>query len=273
MLLVLAIALVAATASSYGIYRALTRASTSTPYDMAQVVVAAKPLPAGTRVESDAVKLVQWPTDAKPGSGFDSIEAVVGRGLISAVSENEPLTETKLAPTDAGAGLPLLIPTGMRAMSVKVDEVVGVAGFVVPGTRVDVLAIMGRAEESSARTVVSNVEILTAGEHFERNEGDGKPIRSSVVTLLVTADDAQRVALVQAEGRIMLSLRNHFDRDRPALEPVAAAALFGLPGAPAEVPRPPPAVIARPSPRPVAAPKSYVVEAYRATQRSSESLR
>ena len=124
---------------------------------------------------------------------------MVNRGLIATVGENEPLTETKLAPLEAGAGLPPSIPPGMRAISVKVNEVVGVAGFVVPGTRVDVMVTLSdrqREQDTMTRIVVSNVQVLTAGTRYDQEKAkEGKPIPSTVVTLLVTPDDAERIAL------------------------------------------------------------------------------
>ena len=117
---------------------------------------------------------------------------MVNRGLIDSVAENEPLTDSKLAKEGAGAGLPPTIPPGMRAISLKVNEVIGVAGFVVPGTRVDVLVSInqGDSHESVSRVVVSNVQVLTAGTRFdqERARKDAKPMPTSVVTLLVSPD-------------------------------------------------------------------------------------
>src|SRR4030095_13272149 len=105
-------------------------------------VVAARALPMGARLTADNVKVVGWPERTPLAGGFSSIEEVVDRGLIAAVVENEPISESKLAPKEAGAGLPPSIPAGMRAMSVRVNEVIGVAGFVVPGTHVDVMAVL-----------------------------------------------------------------------------------------------------------------------------------
>jgi Flp pilus assembly protein CpaB len=146
---------------------------------------------------------------------------VLDRGLIATVDENEPLTAAKLAPLGAGAGLPPSIPPGMRAVSVKVNEVVGVAGFVVPGTRVDVMVTLTNRQaqqESMTRVVVSNVQVLTAGTRYDQeNAKDGKPIPSTVVTLLVSPEDGERIALAGSEGQIMLTLRNPLDTHRRPL--------------------------------------------------------
>ena len=110
---------------------------------------------------------------------FAKVDEVLDRGLIATVEENEPLIAAKLAPLEGGAGLPPSIPQGMRAISVKVNEVIGVAGFVVPGTRVDVMVTIRQQEESMTRVVVSNVQVLTAGTRIDQeNAKDGKPIPS-----------------------------------------------------------------------------------------------
>src|SRR5437870_2752014 len=142
--IVVILALVMAGFASYAVYGAVT----SLPVREVEVAhqyvaVAARALPIGTRLSKEDVKLVAWPKASPIPGSFASGEALVGRGLISAVLENEPITDSRVAPMSSGAGLPPAIPSGMRAISVKVDEVVGVAGFVVPGTHVDVLVTLG----------------------------------------------------------------------------------------------------------------------------------
>ena len=141
-LVVLVVAVLTASAASYAVYRAIASIPVRTvevPTSFA--VVAAKPMSMGTMVTRASIKLVPWPSQTPMAGGFSDIDAVVDRGLLAPVVENEPLSESKLAPKHEGAGLPPSIPPGMRAMSVKVDEVVGVAGFVVPGTHVDLSLI------------------------------------------------------------------------------------------------------------------------------------
>jgi pilus assembly protein CpaB len=204
---------------------------------------------------------------------------VVNRGAIAEVAENEPLTEHKLAPLGAGGGLPPSIPEGMRAISVRTNEVVGVAGFVIPGTRVDVLVTVkerGTQSEPISRAVVSNVQVLTAGTRFdqEKARADGKPIPSTVVTLLVTPDDAERISLAASEGQITLTLRNPLDVARTATNGVRMANLLAEPAAPV-VPKRIEGrrvVVRAPPPAPAAAPM-YTVEAIRAAKRSEESVR
>lgn len=276
---VVAVAVLLAAVASIGMYRIVSRmpgrAAEVTTVD---VVVAQHPLKLGTRVTADHVKLVKWPVDAPVAGSFSKLEDVLNRGLISTVSENEPLTNSKLAALEAGAGLPPSIPPGMRAISVKVNEVVGVAGFVVPGTRVDVMVTLPGKEQkddSTTRVVVSNAQVLTAGTRYDQEKAkDGAPIPSTVVTLLVTPDDGERVALAASEGQIMLTLRNPLDQDATATAGVRTAGLFGQPAP--EKPRAAPRGPARPA-EPVvvvAAPApAYTVEAFRGAKRSEEIVR
>jgi pilus assembly protein CpaB len=197
------------------------------------------------------------------------------------VLQNEPLAESKLAPIEAGAGLPPTIPTGMRAISVKVNEVIGVAGFTVPGTRVDVLAMIRDNNSSMSRIVVANVLVLTAGTKFDQDESrkDGKPIRTTVVTLSVTPTDAERIALAATEGQIVLALRNPLDGEPATTTGVRVAELMSSPRTPtpkvvtvAGVRK---AVVPAPAPAPpVAQPTSslYRVEAFRASKRTEETV-
>jgi pilus assembly protein CpaB len=146
---VVAIAVLLATAASIGVYRTIKRIPVrEVPVAHYSAVVASHDLALGALLAKEDVKLVPWPSsDPLPG-GFDSIDKVVNRGVIVPIMANEPLSESKLASAEAGAGLPPTIPAGMRAISVKVNEVIGVAGFTVPGTRVDVLAMIREANNS-----------------------------------------------------------------------------------------------------------------------------
>jgi pilus assembly protein CpaB len=278
--LVLAVALGAAGAASFVVYRVVSSIPVrEIEVASLQAVVAAKTIPVGTLVTRDHVKLVSWPArNPVPGS-FTSIDAVVNRGAIAEMAENEPLTESRLAPLGAGGGLPPTIPEGMRAISVRTNEVIGVAGFVIPGTRVDVVVTLRRDQQSEAisRAVVSNVQVLTAGTRFdqEKARNDGKPIPSTVVTLLVTPQDAERISLAANEGQITLTLRNPLDIARTETSGVRMANLLAEPAAPV-VPKRVEGrrvVVQAPRPVPVPAPNIYTVEAIRAAKRSEESVR
>jgi pilus assembly protein CpaB len=283
-IVVLVVALVAATVASYLVYVAIERASRPKPMQTTATVVAARNVPVGTLLTKDDVKVVRWPTEHRMPGTFMTTDEVTNRGTVAPISENEPLVASKLAAAGSGAGLPPIIPAGKRALSIRVNEVIGVAGFVVPGTRVDVMVTMdkqGGAEDGSmTRVVVSNVEVLTAGTRYdqEKSQADGKPIPTTVVTLLVTPDDAERLALAQNEGKINLTLRNPLDTDPSSTPGARVASLLGkqttppppLPVAPK--PRRPPqeaVVVAPPAPEP----KPYTVEAIRAAKRTEEAIR
>lgn len=278
--LVVGVAVVLAAVASLGMYRIVSRMPAKTvDVKTVDVVVAQHPLKLGTRITADHVKVVQWPANAPVANSFSKLDDVLNRGLISAVDENEPLTSAKLAALEAGAGLPPSIPPGMRAISVKVNEVVGVAGFVVPGTRVDVMVTLAgknRDQDSTTRVVVSNTQVLTAGTRYDQEKAkDGAPIPSTVVTLLVSPEDGERIALAASEGQIMLTLRNPLDQNATATTGVRTTALFGAAPAPVKAPavrrgpaRPPePIVAATPTP------SVYKVEAFRGAKRSEEIVR
>jgi pilus assembly protein CpaB len=179
----------------------------------ANIVLSARSLPVGAVVTEKDVKLVGWPGDALPAGYIRSISDAVGRGVITPVAENEPLLEAKVSTKDAGGGLPIIIRAGMRAVSVRVDEVIGVAGFVLPGTRVDVLLTLdksGNRPQSITKTLLQNVQTLAAGQSVTRDK-EGKPQTVTVITVLVSPDNAELLALAAKEGRLQMALRNTLD--------------------------------------------------------------
>lgn len=281
---VVGVAVLTAALASFGVYLTLKRIPVR-EVEVARtfVVVAARALPTGVRLSAADLKLVPWPASNMVQGGFTKVDAVVNRGLLSSVVENEPVVESKLVRADGGAGLPSTIPPGMRAMSVKVNDVIGVAGFLDPGTRVDLMVTIRKKDESTSRTVVSNVQVLTAGTRNDQQkpkDAKATPASAAVVTLLVSPEDAERIALAQAEGQIMLSLRNPLDTESTAGSGVKTAALFGETDEPAPVvkakpvgvhkaPVAPP-VVSAPPPPPT---KIYTVEAIRAAKRSEEVVR
>lgn len=211
--LVVGIAVGLAAVATYLVYRAIqNRPRVEVEVAHAFAVVASHPLPLGAKLTADDVKLIPWPAANQVPGGFEKIEDVVDRGVIAPLAENEPLTGNNVAAKDAGAGLPPTIPPGMRAISVKVNEVIGVAGFVVPGTRVDVMAIVRDNTKSLARVVVSNVQVLAAGTRYDQAMArEGQAVPSSVVTLMVSPSDAELIGLASTEGQLMLTLRNPLD--------------------------------------------------------------
>ena len=283
--LVVGIAVILAAVASLGMYRVVARMpARTTEVKTVDVVVAQHPLTLGTRLTADHVKVVKWPADSPVAGTFTKVEEVVDRGLIAPVEPNEPLTQTKLAALEAGAGLPPSIPPGMRAVSVKVNEVVGVAGFVVPGTRVDVMVTLTsrkqQSEDSVTRVVVSNAQVLTAGTKYDQEKAkEGAPIPSTVVTLLVTPEDGERIALAASDGQIMLALRNPLDTAPTTTTGVRTAGLLGGQAAAPAAPAKPRVARASAPARPVQAepapaqPAKYTVEAIRGAKRSEETVR
>jgi pilus assembly protein CpaB len=277
-LIVVVVAVVTAGLASVGMYRVVQRMPVrEVEVASMHVVVAAQPVPVGTRLQENHLKVVAWPARNPVSGSFSDPKMLVDRGVIAPIAENEPVTESKVAVSEAGAGLPPLIPAGMRAISLRVNEVIGVAGFAVPGTRVDVLVTVrnpdNERDEPMTRTVVSNVEVLTAGTKFdEENSRDGKPIPASVVTVMVLPEDAERIALASNEGKITLALRNPLDVAAADTRGVRLAALMRGTGPEPVIDTTRNRVVARkPAPTPVQT--VYTVEAIRAAKRSSEVVR
>ncbi|MGE4054718.1 MAG: Flp pilus assembly protein CpaB [Vicinamibacterales bacterium] len=276
--LVLGVALLFASVASFLVYRAVQQIPVR-EVEVAQVftIVAARPITVGTMLTPDDLKRVPWPGRNQVEGANENIDDVVSRGVIVDIAENEPITENKLAPKEAGAGLAPVIPSGMRAVSVRVNDVIAVAGFAIPGSRVDLLVTIDdpNGGQPITRAVVSNIQVLTAGTEFdqERSRREGTPIRTAVVTLLATPADAEKITLATMEGRVTLTLRNPLDIDPTETEGARLAGLMGEP-APPPVVRPVqgrPRVVAPPPPPPP--PKVYTVETIRAAQRREEPVR
>ena len=254
-LIVIALAVVVATLATMAVYRAVQQI----PERVVErpgvpVVVAARSLPVGTSLTAADLRVAQWPASNPVAGAFTSVDALLSRGLIADMVENEPVTATKLAPTEAGAGLPPIIPPGMRAISVQVNEVVGVAGFVTPGNRVDVVATVTKNNLDMSRIVVSNVKVLAAGTRYDQQRAqNGEAIQTTVVTLLVSPQDGEKIALASVEGRVHLTLRNPLDGESTQTSGVRVASLFGPseePAAPKPAVAPRPKVVAAPPPPP-----------------------
>ena len=209
---VLALAIVAGGGLAYATFNAINTQPVKTVSAPTQpVVVAAADLSLGTELKKEDLAVVNFPKGSAPEGTFERVQDVIGRGLIVSMVKNEPLLPGKLASKEAGAGLPPIIPEGMRAVSVRVNEVIGVAGYVLPGTHVDVVATASptsRTEDATSKLILSNVQVLTAGTRLEQDQDKGKPMQVTVVTLLVYPDQAERLALASTEGKIQLALRN-----------------------------------------------------------------
>jgi pilus assembly protein CpaB len=229
------------------------------------VLVAANDLQVGTKLEDKDVKYVHYPSGDLPLGVFHHKDRLLGRGVILPISRGELILTNKLAAENAGYGLPSLIPPGMRAVSVRVNDTTGVAGFVLPGTRVDVL-LTGNPEgvnQQETTTVLENVAVLATGQKLERNAA-GEPQTTPVITLLVSPDDAQKLTLAANQGKIQLSLRNPLDTKQQELMTAKSDALYKMPAAPVhnDAPRPKfKRAAPAPAPTPVSAP--YTVEIYK----------
>jgi pilus assembly protein CpaB len=237
-----------------------------------KIVLAARPLAVGMTVQDADVKLIDWPGGVMPVGFISSVKEAVGRGVITPIAENEPLLLAKLSTRDAGAGLQLAIHDGMRALSVKVDEVVGVAGFVLPGTRVDVLITLNpnttvNRPESIARTILQNIQVLASGQVTQPDQ-DGKPIKVSVVTLLVSPDQAELLSLAAQEGKIQMSLRNTLDTTAIKTPGASVRELSGIAPAAAAAAVPRQVVRARVAAQAPARDPAVIVEGYKGGERT-----
>jgi pilus assembly protein CpaB len=236
---VLLFALLVSGGASYIVYQLVSaRITTNAEAKKAQVLAAARNLELGVLVKDTDLKTVDWTGEAPKGS-LSKPEDIVGRGVISPIYEGEPILETRLAARGAGGGLAASIPVGMRAVAVRVNEVVGVSGFVVPGMRVDiiiggnppggVMAAMG----TITKTILQNIEVLSAGPNIQR-DAEGKPVAVTVVNLLVTPEQAEVLSLVSNEMKIQLVLRNPLDKEVAKTPGTAASLIFsGQSGLPA----------------------------------------
>jgi pilus assembly protein CpaB len=271
MVIGLAIALVVAFMLATFVYKQFQKASTAKPVDTEHVVVAASALPLGARVDASNLKLIAWPAGQSVAGMFTSIDQCANRALITAVAANEMILDPKLAPKEAGAGLPATIPEGMRAMSVAVNDVIGVAGFVTPGTKVDVL-VTGKLsganrneEDTITRTILENISVLAAGQKIEQDR-EGKPQTVPVITLLVSPEDAARLAMASTQGKIQLALRNTVDSKRVEPASVLEANLFSG-GGPAPAPKKTIVKTAAPPP-----PSPYTIEVITGNKRENKSF-
>lgn len=242
------------------------------------VVVAATDLQVGAELRREDLRVIEWPANAAPKDAFSTMDEIVGRGLIMPVIENEPVMPMKLASKEAGAGLPPAIPPGLRAISVRVNEVIGVAGYVLPGTRVDVLATLTPTRDQvdmTSKVVLTDVQVLAAGTKMEQSADGGKPMPVSVVTLLVEPAEAERLTLASTEGKIQLALRNPLDREAPSTTGIKPAALLGTAAPVRQAARSTSgrSATVAPPPPPQTGPDLPTVEIIRGDKRAREVLR
>ncbi len=236
-----------------------------------RIVVAAKPLALGERLTTSDLREIPWPDSSRPAGSFGRVEDCLDRALITPVVENELILDEKLAPKEAGGGLSVAIPQGTRAISVRVDDVIAVAGFVVPGTMVDVL-VTGNTTggDSVTRTILQDLRVLAVGQKSETDR-EGKPQTYTVVTLLVNPEEAEKVTMASTEGKIHLALRNTIDTKEVNPPVVSRTSLFA--GAPPPKPEAATHKVRRetlpPAPKP---PEPYLIDVIRGDKKETQSF-
>ena len=257
MLILAAAAFAIAVAVTAFTYRALRNRLQPSVDDTTEIVIAAQAVSIGARLQAADLRMAPWPRAVPLEGSFQRISDAVGRGVVMPMVLNEPILESKLAASGAGGGLMAAIPDGMRAVSVKVNDVIGVAGFAVPGSRVDVILSGSPAkngEVEMSKVILENVQVLAAGQNVT-NDANGKPQSVQVVTLLVSPGDSQKLALASVDGKIQLSLRNPLDLERMNPNAVRRESLYGASsGTPEKLPAPAPKPagprVATPKPEP-----------------------
>lgn len=249
-------------------------AKSSQDTDMKDVVVAAKPLSVGVTVTAEDLKVIKVPVLHFPVGGLSKVEEALDRPVISNILLDEPIHERRLAARGSGVGLAPIIPTGMRAVSLRVNEVVGVAGFVLPGMRVDVL-VTGRPPDESGKittTILQNILVLSAGQTIEP-DSRGQAINAPTVTLLVTPGQAETLTLAANDGTVQLVLRNGSDQKIAKTKGRALNEIYSR-GEPSKAskPRPEPVrapVVARTPMRPAPPPPDEII-IFRGTEKFVE---
>ncbi len=273
LLTILIVAFVIAALSAYVVYRLVgVRVASVKQIPTTRVVAAAADLKIGTILSAQNLSTVQMVGAAPKGAILDPKNAI-GRGVVSAIYAGEPILDDRLAPAGSGGGLAATIKDGMRAIAVRVDEVVGVAGFVLPGMRVDVL-ISGvppdhpdPTQGQQERTLLQNIEVLSAGTDIQK-DNEGKPQQVPVVNLLVTPEQAEILALASSQTRIQLVLRNPLDTKIASVPGTATVNLFQDTNPNNKKPRLTGSLVRRAKP----APKYFSVVVYNGSQRSEEKF-
>jgi pilus assembly protein CpaB len=181
------------------------------------VVIAREAIPLGEKITAEKLAVTRIPNGSTPEGAFDSVEKVAGRVAITDIGVREPVTSNKLAAEGASGGLPAVIPEGYRAMTVRVDDVVGVSGFVMPGAYVDVVAVINPdptvGESPISKIVLQNIKVLASGPKIDQPKDERTPANVRTVTLQVLPDEAEKLALASNEGKLQLVMRNYGDKD------------------------------------------------------------
>ncbi len=182
-----------------------------------KVAVAKVAIPLGSKIIAEQIMVVQFPRESTPDGAFDSAEKLAGRVAVMNIAPREPITESRLAPEGTAAGLSAVIPEGYRAMTVKVNEAAGISGFIMPGTMVDVVVVIDPREGSGmqdpiSKIVLQNIKVLASGQNIDKPENEREANTVKAVTLQVTPEQAEKLALAASEGKLQLMMRNQIDQ-------------------------------------------------------------
>lgn len=225
----LAVALVAAVASALLLTRYMEVRTAAARIPTEKVVVADVELPVGTEIRAENLREVDWPAASRPEGTFQDPTRLVGKVVAARLVRFEPILPAKLA-GGTGGGLAALLTPGTRAVAVRVDDVVGVAGFLHPGDNVDVIATLradGGAGVASSRVILQNIRVLAVGKELDARAKGDKVVPATVATLMVDPDESERLALAAAQGKILLTLRSAQDVEVVATSGVNPSALLG----------------------------------------------
>ncbi|MDT7604405.1 MAG: pilus assembly protein CpaB [Acidobacteriota bacterium] len=199
--------------------------------NLSSVVVAKVSINPGEKIIAEKLESVQFPRGATPDGVFESPDKLVGRVAVVSIAAREPITDFKLAPEGSAGGLSSMIPEGYRAMTVKVDDVVGVNGFIMPGALVDVVVVINPAENTQqdpiSKIVLQNIKVLANGQNIDRPKSEREPESVKAVTLQVTPEQAEKLALASTEGKLQLVMRNGVDQGDEQTEGINKRRLLG----------------------------------------------
>ena len=278
LLAVFVFALAVAGLASFAVYRVLISQVRTGPAEVSvpknKLIVASRDLQVGALLHDSDLIEINW-SGAVPEHSLRTRQEALGRGVVAPIYSGEPILEKRLAPKGAGAGLAATIPVGMRAVALRVNEVVGLAGFVLPGMRVDVL-ISGTPPSPSAamtgmlcKTVLQDIEVLSAGQKIEKNV-EGKPESAQVVNLLVSPDQAEVLSLASDQTRVQLVLRNPLDTQEKPTDGISLAGLFGQ--SVKAVSSPPPLSVSMRPPIVTPPPRVTTIEVFNGNKRSEQRI-
>jgi pilus assembly protein CpaB len=217
--------------AAFSVSRYLSSAQAYTK-NLNRVAVAKVAIPLGTKIIPEQIMVVQFPKESTPDGAFESPDKLTGRVAVTNIAPREPITEARLAPEGTAGGLSAVIPEGYRAMTVKVDDVVGISGFIMPGTLVDVVVVIDPAEKAGmqdpiSKIVLQNIKVLANGQNIDKPEDQREANSVKAVTLLVLPEQAEKLALAASEGHLQLVMRNSVDQGDEQTTGINKRALLG----------------------------------------------